>query len=147
VEGREGKGSACRDTGKYASDPVGHQPEALCRRRTAVAAAAASFPEIFVMLAILFVDGVMIGDAGTFDNLDNAACVANDSNSCPESCQETVKIRPGPVKLRRQGRRLFHHNQAETKDHEGAEHKEASSILSVVFVCYHCRVCLPVRES
>jgi hypothetical protein len=87
----------------------------------------AAFPETFVMLRLLFVDGGMDGEAGTFDDLDNAAGVASDSNSCPESCQETEIIRPGPVKLRRRGHRLFHQSKVETKEHEETENKEACS--------------------
>jgi hypothetical protein len=80
------------------------------------------------MLRLLFLDGGMDGEADTFDDLDNAAGVASDSNSCPESCQETEIIRPGPVKLRRRGRRLFHQNQAETKEHEETEHNKEACI-------------------
>lgn len=65
-------------------------------------------------------DGGMDGEAGAFDDLDSAAGVASDSNSC----QETEIIRPGPVKLRRRGRRLFHQSKVETKEHEETENKE-----------------------
>jgi hypothetical protein len=90
----------------------------------------ASFPEIFVILRLLFVDGDIDGEADTFDDLDNAAGVASDKNLCPESCQETEIIRPGPVKLRRRGRQLFHHNKLETKEHETEHNKEACSYLT-----------------
>ncbi|XP_023725068.1 uncharacterized protein LOC111874060 isoform X3 [Cryptotermes secundus] len=71
--------------------------------------------------------GGMDGEADTFVDLDNAAGVAGDSNSCPESCQETEIIRPGPVKLRRRGRRLFHQNQVETEEHEETEHNKENA--------------------
>jgi hypothetical protein len=96
----------------------------------------ASFPEMFVMLRLLFVDGDLDGEAGTFDDLGSTAGVGSDSNSCPKSCQQTeIVVRPGPVKLRRQRRRLFHHNKVEMKKCEEIEHKEACSYLIGFLFC------------
>jgi hypothetical protein len=99
----------------------------------------ASFAEMFVMLRLLFVDGYVDDEVDIFEDLDNAAGVASDSNSCPESCQQTEIIRPGPVKLRRQGRRLFNQNQAESKEPEEFDHnKEACTYLMYhwFFCCF-----------
>jgi hypothetical protein len=66
-----------------------------------------------------------------FDDLDNAEGVGGD----PSSCQQTETIRPGPVKLQKQGlRRLFHHRQGEVEKHEEVEDKEACSYFVTVFV-------------
>jgi hypothetical protein len=72
-------------------------------------------------------------DMNIHDDLDSAEGVGGDSRSCPASCQEIEIIRPGPVKLRRQGRRLFRQSKEEVK-REKTEHKEACSTLITGFL-------------
>lgn len=66
----------------------------------------------------------MDDDVNIFDDLDNAEGVGGDRGSR----QETETIRPGPIKLRKQGRRrLFHQSQVEMEKRAEAEEKEACS--------------------
>ncbi|KDR19242.1 uncharacterized protein LOC110830162 [Zootermopsis nevadensis] len=66
-------------------------------------------------------DRDMDDDVNIFDDLDNAEGVGGDRGSR----QETETIRPGPIKLRKQGRRrLFHQSQVEMEKRAEAEEKE-----------------------
>jgi hypothetical protein len=87
---------------------------------------------MFVMPRLLFAGGGVDGEAGACDNHDSAAAAVNDSNSC----QGTEEIRPGPVKLRRLGRRLFHQSKVKTKDRKETGHKEACSYVVNGFLFY-----------
>lgn len=85
----------------------------------------------------------MDDETSIFDDLDNAEGVGGD----PDLCQETEIIRPGPIKLGKQGhRRLFHHSQVEVEINEETEHKEACSglvtgLLVVVFGLFIDALC------
>jgi hypothetical protein len=73
---------------------------------------------------LLFADRDRDDDVDIFDDLDNAESVGGDTGSCQKT------IRPGPIKLRKQGRRrLFYQRQVEVEKHEEAEDKEACSDL------------------
>jgi len=82
-------------------------------------------------LPLLFADGDVNYDGSIFDDFDSAEGVEGDKNSYPLSCQETAVIKPGPLKLWRKSRHLFHHNQFDVDKHGATEYKEACSNVIV----------------
>lgn len=66
-------------------------------------------------------------DDSIFDDFDSGEGVGDGTNSYPVSFQETEIIRPGRLKLRGRGRRLFHHNQLEINKHGNNEYKESDT--------------------
>jgi hypothetical protein len=82
-------------------------------------------------LQLLLAGGDVNYDDSIFDDFDSGEGVGDGTNSYPVSFQETEIIRPGRLKLRGRGRRLFHHNQLEINKHGNNEYKEACSNLIV----------------
>jgi hypothetical protein len=69
-------------------------------------------------------------DVSIFDDLDSAEGVGGDTDLYPVQHKETEIIRPGPLKLKKKSRHLFHHLQLEIEKHGGTGHKEACSNLT-----------------